>query len=390
MTLQLQRFINGDTNYITKHNSNLDLIEAAIAALELLAGNSTAASSANVAKAFQALFGVSASLIGAYSYKCTGSGNILTVQPGFCWRPSLNAVVSKTTPTTISFSGVSASTWYITIDSSGTPIRTNSIAEAAYSVVWTGSAFGTITKLLNVVWGAADDVAAQSSTVLGTSFTSLDSRLEASENKAVAGDLARTYLLGRLSKSVAGNSNVTLTADEANNLELVFTGAVSGEINISVPLSNAPRSWLVINNTTGGYKLTLKGLSGTGVALPPNVAIWVYHDGTNILTLPKAAVLALPFNTSITADFSQAHTIKVTLGGNATITLTGAEDRQKCMLELTQDSVGGRTITLVNHRFGSDLTNITLSTGPGLTDKIGFIYDAAAAKFDVVALMRGF
>lgn len=390
MSITLQRLAQGDTNYIQKHNSNLDLIEAAIAALELLAGNSTASSSANVARAFQALFGASASLIGANSYKCTGAGSTLTVQPGFCWRPSLNAVVSKTTQTTISFTGISAGTWYITADSTGTPIRTNSITEAAYSVVWNGSAFGMITKLLAVVWGAADDAAAQSSAALNATYTSLDERLEASETRAMAGDLARTYLLGRLSKTVAGNSNVALTALEANNLELVFTGAVSGDINISITLINAPRAWLAINNTTGGFKLTLKGSGGTGVALPEGAAIWVYHDGTNILPLVKEAIRTLTYAAAMNADFSRADTIKVTLGGNATITLTGAVDKQKCILELKQDDIGGRTVTLVNHRFGSDLTSITLSTGVNLTDKLGFIYDASAGVYDVVAIMRGF
>lgn len=390
MTLELQRFAQGDTNYIGKHNSNIDLLEAAIAGLEAMAGNSGGVSGANLSGAFRALFGTAASLIGANSYRATGASSTLTVQPGFCWRPSLDAVVSKTTSASISFTGVSAGTWYITADATGNPIRTADITEAAYSVVWTGSAFGAITRLLSVVWGAADDIAAQSSTALGSSFSGLDDRLEAGEAKAVAGDLARTYVLGRLSKSVAGNANVSLTAIEANNMELVFTGAVSGDINVSIVLSGAPRAWLAINNTSGGYKLTLKGSAGSGVALPDGAAIWVFHDGTNILPLPKVATRTLAYAASMTADFSRADTIKVTLGGDATITLSGAVDKQKCVLEVTQDAVGGRALTLVGHRFGSDLTSIALSSGPNLTDKIGFIYDAAAGKYDAVALMRGF
>lgn len=390
MPLSLQRFANGDTNYIIKHNSNLDLLESAIAALEALAGNAGGAGGVNVSGAFRALFGTSASLIGSGSYKCTGSGSTLTVQPGFCWRASLDAVVSRTVTSTISFTGVSAGTWFITADATGNPIRTADITEAAYSVIWTGSAFGTITRLLPVVWGAADDMAAQTSTALGASFAGLDERLEAGETKAVAGDLSRTYVLGRLSRSVAGNSNVTLTPTEANNLELVFTGTVSGDINISIILNGAPRAWLAINNTTGGYKLTLKGSAGSGVALPEGAAIWVYHNGTDILPLPKVAIRTLTYAASMTADFSRADTIKVTLGGDATITLSGAVDKQKCVLEISQDGVGGRALTLIGHRFGSDLTGITLSSAANLTDKIGFIYDATAEKYDVVALMRGF
>lgn len=390
MTLELQRFAQGDTNYINKHNSNSDLLEAAIAGLEAMAGNNGGVSGANVSGAFRALFGTAASLIGADSYRATGASSTLTVQPGFCWRPSLETVVSKTTSASISFTGVSAGTWYITADATGNPIRTADITEAAYSVVWTGAAFGAITRLLPVVWGAADDAAAQNSAALGSSFSGLDERLEAGEAKAVAGDLARTYVLGRLSKSVAGNADVSLTAIEANNMELAFTGAVSGDINISIVLSSAPRAWLAINNTSGGYKLTLKGSAGSGVALPDGAAIWVFHDGVNVLPLPKVATRTLAYAASMTADFSRADTIKVTLGGDATITLSGAVDKQKCVLEITQDAVGGRALTLAGHRFGSDLTSIALSSGPNLTDKIGFIYDAAADKYDVVALMRGF
>lgn len=389
MTITLERFANGDTDYINKHNNNVETIEQAIENLQTFALNN---SEGGVTSAvfMRALFGETASLIGAGSYACSGASTTLTVQSGYCWRPSLEMVVAKITSTTINFSGVSAGTWYITVGIDGVPVRVSSSVEAAYSVVWTGSAFGTITRLLPIVWGAADDVAAQASAALSASYTSLDSRLEAGETKAQAGDLARNYVLGRLSKSVAGNTNVSLTATEANNMELNFTGLVTGNIDIDITLASAPRAWLAINSTTGDYKLTLKGSGGSGVALPSGAAILVYSDGTNILPVAKEAIQALTYASTMTADFSRADTVKVTLGGNPTITLSGAQDKQKCILELTQDDVGGRTVTLVNHRFGSDLTSITLSTGAGLTDKIGFIYDAAAGKFDVVALARGY
>ncbi|TXI24266.1 MAG: hypothetical protein E6Q61_05360 [Nitrosomonas sp.] len=391
MSIQLERFANGDTNYVAKHNNNADIIESAIDSIEQLAGNNAAASGANVAKAFRALFGESASLIGGSSYACTGVLSTLTVQPGYCWRPSLNAVVSRTSTTAISFTGVSAGTWFITADPNGNPIRTADATEAAYSVVWSGSAFGLITRLLPITFGAIEDGLVQTSTALAQTFSSLDARLEAGEAKAAAGDLGKTYVSGRLSKSVAGNSNVTLTSTEANNMILNFTGAVTGNIDINVPLTSAPRVWLVTNNTTGGFKLTFKGSAGSGVILPDGgQAVWLYQDGVNILSLPPQLVHAESYSSSITADFSRGSTIKITLAGNPTITLTGAKDKQKCILELTQDATGSRTITLINHRFGSDLTAITLSTGANLTDKIGFIYDATADKYDVVALLRGF
>lgn len=100
--------------------------------------------------------------------------------------------------------------------------------------------------------------------------------------------------------------------------------------------------------------------------------------------------ITVDYAPEITVDFSMAGTIRVPLLGDATITLTGAFNRQKCILELTQDEVGGRLATLVGHAFGVDLTGITQSLAPGLTDKIGMIYNAATNKYDVVAFMRGF
>ena len=390
MTIELQRFASGDTDYIAKHNNNASQIEAAVAQLESLAGNAAAASDITVIGAFKALFGETASLIGADSYKPTISGTTLNVAAGYLWRPSDQKVVSWNTTTAISFVGVSAGTWYINTSPTGQPQRSSTITNAPYSVYWNGSALSDVTLLLPIVWGAADDIAAQVSAALEETYTKLDERLEAGETKAVAGDLARTYLLGRLSKSVAGNSNVTLTATEANNMVLNFTGLVTGDINIAITLASAPRAWLVTNNTTGGYKLTLKGSAGSGVALPAGAAIWVYSDGTNILPLVKETVQTLTYASTMTADFSRADTVKVTLGGNPTITLSGAQDKQKCILEIKQDGVGGRTVTLVGHRFGSDLTEIELSTGANLTDKIGFIYDASSGFFDVIAVMRGY
>lgn len=391
MSIQLERFANGDTNYVAKHNNNADIIESAIDSIEQLAGNNAASSSANVAKAFRALFGEVAGLIGGSSYSCSGLFSTLTVQPGYCWRPSLNAVVSRASVTSMSFTGVSAGTWFITADPNGNPIRTADATEAAYSVVWSGSAFGLITRLLPITFGAVEDGLVQNSAALSQTFSSLDARLEAGESKSVAGDLGRAYVIGRLSKSIAGNSNITLTATEANNMILNFTGAVTGDIDVSISLTSAPRAWLVINNTTGDFKVTLKGSSGSGIALPTGgQAIWLYHDGTNILKLPQQLVHSPTYGSSITADFSRANTVRITLAGNPTVTLSGAQDKQKCILELTQDATGGRTVTLVNHRFGSDLTTFTLSTAGGLTDKLGFIYDAATNNYDFVAILRGF
>lgn len=86
---------------------------------------------------------------------------------------------------------------------------------------------------------------------------------------------------GVLSKSIAGGVNVTLTAVEAGNGILVFTGALTASISVIVPTAPT-RPWVVFNNTTGAFTLTVKTASGTGVAVPQGRREIVYCDGTNV------------------------------------------------------------------------------------------------------------
>ncbi|AQV94745.1 hypothetical protein BJN34_12730 [Cupriavidus necator] len=280
MSIDLASLIFGDTNYIAKHNSNYSIIKAAVDALQA-ATQGGASSAATAVTAFEGMFG-SVALIGYGSFATSTSGSDLTLQPGYTWRNSLSKVLQLVSAATLSFSGKSAATYYIEVDAGGQPNVVATSAEPIYSVVWTGSAFGTITRVAAVFPNAADFLAALASAALGATYGTLDERLEAGEAKALLGELARTFQTGRLSKSVAGSAEVTLTAIEANNLVLNFTGALGANINVIVPLGTNPRAWLVTNNTSGAYTLTVKGASGTGVAVTQGGVSHLYQDGTNV------------------------------------------------------------------------------------------------------------
>ena len=392
MSLSLQRFTNGDTNYVAKHNANAAALEGELTALRSLLGASFGGA-VSIGAALQALLGSSAAVIGADSYRATGSGSTLSVAAGWCWRPSLGLVLANAAPVTLSFSGQPAGTYYLQADSNGTPTRSTSASEALYQLAWSGSAFTAITRLAHVVWGAADQMAAQASEALGQAFVSLDARLEAGEGRSVAGALARTAQTGRTVKSVAGGANVTLTAAETNAAVITLTGTVTAVIQVIVPLSG-PRVWLIENATSGGREITLKGTGGAGVKLPPG-ATFLYHDGVNVLAVGarpyRPAVLALAYASILVADFARADTVRITLGGSPAITLTGAADGQRCVLELTQDAVGSRVVSFGPEvRLGAEFGAIDLSSAPGLTDRIGFIYSAASGTFDLVAIAKGF
>lgn len=86
---------------------------------------------------------------------------------------------------------------------------------------------------------------------------------------------------GRLSLSVAGAANVTLTAAQARNDILNFTGLLTGSINVIVP--DGPQMWTVTNNTTGAFSVTIKTSAGTGIAVTQGKSLDVAADGTNVI-----------------------------------------------------------------------------------------------------------
>lgn len=294
MSIDLATLDFGDINYLAKHNSNYDIIKSAIGSLQA-ATQGGASSVATAVTAFEGMFGTVA-LIGYGSYAASTGGSNLTLQPGYTWRNSFSKILQLVGAATLSFSGKAAATYYIEVDAGGQPNVVSTSVEPIYSVVWTGSAFGAITRLAAVFPNALDFHAALNSTAMGATYQTIDALLEAIATAALAG--AKPY----------------------------------------VP--------------------EIKNVSYAG---------------------------------AITADFSDADVIRITLGGNPTITLAGAADGQKCVLELKQDATGGRTVTWsANVRYGTDLPFVTLSTAGGALDRIGLIYNSAAAKYDVVAMVRGF
>lgn len=72
-------------------------------------------------------------------------------------------------------------------------------------------------------------------------------------------------VFGELEKDVAGNSNVTLSDNEAQYSCIVFSGILTGPIDVIVPSEN--NNWDMHNATTGAFSLTVKKSGGTGVAI---------------------------------------------------------------------------------------------------------------------------
>lgn len=91
----------------------------------------------------------------------------------------------------------------------------------------------------------------------------------------------------RLVKSVAGNVNITLVDDEYYHKILEFTGALTGNITVFVPINYYNQSeawqWTVFNNTTGAFTLTISTVAGAGILVAQGKRAILYCDGTNVV-----------------------------------------------------------------------------------------------------------
>ncbi len=118
-------------------------------------------------------------------------------------------------------------------------------------------------------------------------------------------DFLDDAIADELSKSVAGASDVTLTAAEALHAQHYYTGVLTGNINVIVPA--AEKIFHTSNDTTGAFTLTVKTSAGSGVLIPQSSKSIVICDGTNVLNwlthlLGAEFFLDADNDTSITAD----------------------------------------------------------------------------------------
>lgn len=81
---------------------------------------------------------------------------------------------------------------------------------------------------------------------------------------------------GRLSISCAGNTDVTLSQTQADNVYHTMTGVLTGNIGYVVP--NAGSFFFLKNSTTGNFSVTAKPLGGTGVVIPQNATVPVFAN----------------------------------------------------------------------------------------------------------------
>ena len=114
------------------------------------------------------------------------------------------------------------------------------------------------------------------------------------ENSGTWGDKTNTNL-NLVQQAIAGyeainvaSADVTLvmtnaTLSNARNMVLNLTGTLAGTRVVNVP-DGIEKTYIVADSTTrAGNTLTIKTVSGTGVAIPAGKTVLVYSDGTNVV-----------------------------------------------------------------------------------------------------------
>ena len=138
-----------------------------------------------------------------------------------------------------------------------------------------------------------------------------------------------TGLGGYLTKSVAGSSNVTLTVAEWRNAMFEFTGLLTGNIAVIVPITT--RFFFVFNNTTGSFTLTVRTSGGSGVAVPQGSGLILRNNGVDVF----ASSVLFTASSAPANQFANG----ISSGGNLTY-------RRPVVADLTDGSTGTGAVVL--------------------------------------------
>ena len=200
------------------------------------------------------------------------------------------------------------------------------------------------------------------------SSTSSDLKLElitTGEKSGTWGTITNTNLQileqaasGYLTQSVASAdlalSLSTFAVSNGKNLYYKFTGTLAANRTVTMP-DGAERVFIVEDATarsSSNYTLTVKTVSGTGVAIPIGAKIVLYSDGTNISSGPitKGYYTIPAAYTAVNGDQLLINTTGTGGGLNAPVTIT-----------LPASPAIGNEVTFIDSGNGFGSNNLTIN-----------------------------
>jgi hypothetical protein len=89
------------------------------------------------------------------------------------------------------------------------------------------------------------------------------------------------------------NVNVTLNQTQCQNVRILLTGTLSGNVTVNFPAS-VSGFWIVDNTTTGAFTVTLSsaGAGPYSVTAVQNANTFIFSDGTSVYLADNAPIIA--------------------------------------------------------------------------------------------------
>lgn len=234
-----------------------------------------------------------------------------------------------------------------------------------------------------------------------SSFTSL-LKLElpaTGELTGAWGETVNNAITTPISEAIAGTQNITIGAtdytltngngsasNEARKMIINATGSPGADRNVICPATS--KLYLFYNNTTGGYTMTLKTASGTGIAVPAGQRKLLYCNGTDVLdaanafgelTLAGAAqttpVEVVFSSGSMTVDCNLSNVFTTVMTGNSVApTINNPRNGQTINWFIAQDGAGNRTLSWPTSFKWTPGASTSLSTAASTVDLLVATY----------------
>jgi hypothetical protein len=206
------------------------------------------------------------------------------------------------------------------------------------------------------------------------------------ENSGTWGDKTNTNL-NLIQQAIAGyeaidvaSADVTLamtnaTISNARNAVLKLTGTLAGTRVVNVP-DGIEKTYIVVDGSThSGNSLTIKTVSGTGVALTEGKTTIVYSDGTNVVEVPYLKDISEDTTPQLGGDLDANGNDILIDGGNS---INDENDLEQIKFATTASAVNEFTVT--NAATGNapalsatgDDTNIDLNLTPKGIGRVTF------------------
>lgn len=184
------------------------------------------------------------------------------------------------------------------------------------------------------------------------------------------------WFKANLLQTLTGDATITVT--ETAPTATVARAAITGDVSVPAA-SNAA----VVQKING---VTVTGTPSAGYVIQAS------SSSASAWGVPSSPSLALTDGATISVNAALANNFTVTIAGNRTIANpTNPVDGQTILFQVTQGTGGNFTLTFGSaYEFPTGLTQPTLSTTAGLTDILGFMYNATKTKWLFMAYVLGY